>query len=183
MDEIKKVKVAKEIVLNIKVIIVSLLLAIISFPLLALYDGGYKACNLRDNYVNSILDNEKLKTYKHDVISLGYENNTLQSRVYYDDFKNIKRTDLDSPFFNFDKAYLVLGEVYRVSTSSNSSTITIYLYTYIETLNCTIEKIFGKYGIMRSVYIFFILSFISISFRYLFIFSKRSILWVKKYSK
>ena len=189
MNEIEKRKTVKEIKINFRLIIYSFIIGVFSYPLLALYEGGFKAIYLNNNYDNIIkigLSNtEKLKEFSNEVISLGYKNNTLQHEVYYADWRNLEDFDpiRDSLLESFKKSYLVFGEVYQVSTASNSSTITIYSYSYTLTLRNTIDKLFGQFGIIRSIWIFLISSLSIILFRYLFIFTKKTIKWINKYSE
>lgn len=189
MNEIEKRKIAKEIKINIRIIIFSFMIGIISYPLLALYDGGFKAIYLNNNYdkiINiGLINREKLNEFSHEVISLGYKNNTLRHDIYYSDWSNLENFDpiRDSLLERFKKSFLVFGEVYEVSTATNSSRIIIYLYSYNLTLRNTIDKIFGQFGIIRSIWIFLISSLGIISFRYIFIFTKKTIIWINKYSE
>ena len=192
MNESKKIKIAKEIKINYRIIIYSVIIGIISYPLLALNDGGFKAISLRNNGVKTDVIpsetsyshfREKCKEFSDDVFILGDKNNTLEKRMTYAEWRFYDNILFDSIYKKIGEDYLVLGTVYNISIGGDNPNIGVYYYANYETLSNTIEKIFGRFGIVRSLWIFFFFSTGIISIRYLYIFTKQTIKWVKKYSQ
>ncbi|MEI8204661.1 MAG: hypothetical protein WCH34_16705 [Bacteroidota bacterium] len=192
MNESKKIKIAKEIKFNCKIIIYSFIIGIISYPLLAFYDGGFKAITMRNSRMESgiapteasySLFKEKLKVFSENVYILGDKNNTLQKRMAYENWNGFEHNSSDSIFKKISKQYLLFGTVYQVSMGGENPNIGVLYYDNYGTLTNTIEKIFGRFGILRSFWIFLVSSIIIISVRYLFIFTRKTIKWINRYSQ
>jgi len=184
MEHRNKVKIAKEIRVNFKILTLSLILGIISYLTLAIYDGGFRAWYLHENQLNIIIKNDTidehgLDKFSNEAYKLGKKNNTLVSKTYYSDSTYLDPLRVESRLEKAQKAFKYFGYVYECGWDLSFNKTRVVLYSNIETLKNTKEKVFGRYGITRSICIFLIILLSVIIVRYLYFFVK----WVYKYSK
>ncbi|MEO6838956.1 MAG: DUF4339 domain-containing protein [Ginsengibacter sp.] len=173
-DENKSKNLAKEIKINFKLLLISLILAICSYPIIAFVKGGFKSLSYKSKIEN---------LYKeYDEPTETADTSITEPKA---DFIN-KRNDLIrevQAFISSDDLAQTEMPDYRNYNSQMGIYNTYEAFDYSTSLENNIKRSFGNDTIFLSFIIFILISCTLIVGRHLIKFFDRSIHWVRTNSK
>lgn len=187
MEEESKIKLAKNIKLNFKLLMISLLIGIVSYPIIGFLNGGFKAISLQKDFETICkTENQKCEKVLREISSLGSK---YETEEYYTSKLPITKMDKilgggeadgKKLWKRYESMYYASSEIKQLDRFDDF--VSLKMVSYNKTLINTKNRSFGKPAIFDALTIFFVLSFITIIGRYILIAIRKATNWTNKYS-
>jgi len=83
MNENNKIRIAKNIKYIFRLFIFSLIIGVLSYPILPFFNNGYNAINLKNEYKNNCSNkiNDKCSEIRDEIIEIGQKENTTETTL------------------------------------------------------------------------------------------------------